>query len=176
MVRSADCFLPPSEVETLLARDLTADPVFGRLNGIGIEDFFVPGRVAAARRAVANVAGGLVLIIGTGAAVVEPRPDVLIYADMARWTIQQRQRGGEIGNLGADNQAENPSLKYKRGFFVDWRAADKLKKTLLPRLDFLLDTNDRAQPKMISGDALRHALMAAVRRPFRVVPFFDPGP
>ena len=132
VLRSADCFRPSSEIERLLAKDLTDDPVFGRLNGIRIEDFIAPERLAAARRAAGGVTDGLVLIIGTGAVVVEPRPDVLVYADMARWEIQQRQRRGEIGNLGADNRGESASLKYKRAFFVDWRVADRVKKETSP--------------------------------------------
>ena len=45
-------------------------------------------------------------------------------------------------NLGLQNATERPQLKYKRAYFVDWRAADRLKKQLLPKIDFLLDTND----------------------------------
>ena len=118
----------------------------------------------------------MLLIIGTGAALIVPEPDVLVYADMARWEIQMRQRRGEVENLGADNLKESPSLKYKRAFFVDWRAADRLKKTLLPRIDFLLDTNDSKAPKMISGALFREGLKIAAHRPLRVVPYFDPGP
>jgi hypothetical protein len=51
-----------------------------------------------------------------------------------------------------------------------------LKKKLLPRLDFLLDTNKPALSKMISGDDFRRALRTASQRPFRVTPYFDPGP
>lgn len=47
---------------------------------------------------------------------------------------------------------------------------------LLPRLDFLLDTNTPGSPKMISGESFQKGMNAAVTRPFRVVPFFDPGP
>jgi len=60
-------------------------------------------------------------------------------------------------------------------FFVDWRAADRLKKQLLPEADFFLDTNSR-EPKLASGDCIREGLKKAAHRPFRVVPYFDPGP
>jgi mannose-6-phosphate isomerase class I len=130
----------------------------------------------AKRRVKLNSAAGLVLVIGTGAALVAESWDLLVYCDMARWEIQQRQRAGEITNLGLDNRTERPSLKYKRAYFVDWRAADRLKKSLLARIDFLLDTNQRDTPKMISGKNLLRGLDKAVRQPFRVVPFFDPGP
>lgn len=166
----------PGQIEGMVAPFLGDDPVFGRMNGIVVEDFFDLNLLMLARESVANEDDGITLVVGTGAALVCPQPDLLVYADLARWEIQRRQRRGEIGNLGADNFKESPSLKYKRAFFIDWRAADRLKKTLLPRIDFLLDTNDPHLPKMISGDEFRAGLKTAVHRPFRVVPYFDPGP
>src|SRR5262249_21149938 len=41
---------------------------------------------------------------------------------------------------------------------------------------FLIDANDSCSLKMISGSAFRRGLEIAVRRPLRLVPFFDPGP
>jgi len=171
-----DLYYPAAAIDALVAGPLTDDPVFGRLNGLTIADFIDPQRLPAAQAALAAAAGQLVLVLGTGATLVCPAPTVLVYADLARWEIQQRQRRGEIGNLGSANHAEKASLKYKRAFFVDWRVADRLKKQVLPRADFLLDTNDPAAPKLVRGAALRAGLAATVRRPFRVVPFFDPGP
>ncbi len=166
----------PQQIEQMLAPYLGDDPVFGRMNGIVLEDFFDPALLASARQSVTQQKQGTTLIVGTGAALVCPDPDVLVYADLARWEIQRRQRSAEIGNLGADNLDQSPSLKYKRAYFVDWRAADRLKKLLFPKIDYLLDTNDRRLPKMIPGNALRKGLQTAAHRPFRVVPFFDPGP
>ena len=171
-----DAYRASAEIDALVAGPLTDDPVFGRLNGLTVHDFFDPEKLRAAQATLAAAAGELVLVVGTGATLVCPSPAVLVYADLARWEIQQRQRRGEIANLGSDNFTEKASLKYKRAFFVDWRAADRLKKHALPRADFWLDTNDPATPKLISGASLRAGLAAAVRRPFRVVPFFDPGP
>jgi hypothetical protein len=87
-----------------------------------------------------------------------------------------RQRRHEAPSLGCHDKQERAAKLYKRGFFVDWRAADRHKRVLLPHFDWLLDTNDAAAPKLISGDDLRRGLSEVVRRPFRVVPFFDPGP
>ncbi len=177
IVRTSSCFKAGSEIESMLAPYLGGDdPVFGRMNGLTLDDFLDPDRTAHAHEAIRKVQQGLVLVIGTGAALLVPQHDVLVYADLARWEIQLRQRRGEIGNLAVENLAERPGLKYKRAFFVDWRVADRSKKTFLPHLDFLLDTNDRKVPKLIGGDALRRGLAETVRRPFRVVPYFDPGP
>jgi mannose-6-phosphate isomerase class I len=176
LIVTGSLFKRPEQVEAMVAPYLGDDPVFGRMNGIVLEDFFDPALLASARQKVQQTSEGLTLVIGTGAALIAPDPDLLVYADMARWEIQRRQRRGEIGNLGADNLNESPSLKYKRAFFIDWRVADRLKKTLLPKIDFLLDTNDLGTPKMIPGDELRAGLKITARRPFRVVPYFDPGP
>ncbi|WP_072052961.1 class I mannose-6-phosphate isomerase [Hymenobacter terrenus] len=171
-----ELYLPTGTIDTLVAGPLTDDPVFGRLNGLTVADFFDPAKLEGARDLLAQATGGLVIVLGTGATLLAPTATVVVYADLARWEIQQRQRRGEIANLGSANFAEKASLKYKRAYFVDWRAADRLKKQVLRRADFLLDTNNAATPKLITGTALRVGMAAAVRRPFRVVPFFDPGP
>ncbi|HLJ90815.1 MAG TPA: class I mannose-6-phosphate isomerase [Candidatus Angelobacter sp.] len=177
IVRAASCLKSPAEIESMLAPYLGGDdPVFGRMNGLMVTDFLCRDKVSRAQEQIGQVKQGTVLIIGTGASLIAPQFDLLVYADMARWEIQLRQRRGEIGNLGANNLQERSGLKYKRAFFVDWRAADRLKKSLIPKVDFLLDTNESNIPKLISGSLLRRGLVETVARPFRVVPYFDPGP
>jgi mannose-6-phosphate isomerase class I len=166
----------PEEIDALLLPSLGDDPVFGLMNSTEIADFFSPGKLRAAQQRCAAAKDGVLIVLGTGASLVCPHPDVLVYADLARWEIQLRQRRNEIGNLGAHNLDERASLKYKRAFFVDWRAADRLKVRLFDRIDVLLDTNVPNRPKAIAGDVFRRSLRQAATRPFRVVPFFDPGP
>ncbi len=176
VLRAAERYKSPAAIDAMLAPVLGDDPVFGRMNDIQLDDFFDPEKLVQAQERVKQFASGVLLVVGTGAARIAPAPDILVYADMARWEIQLRQRRNEIPNLAVQNCSERPALQYKRAFFVDWRAADRMKRQLLPRLDFLLDSNDRAEPKMISGDAFRRGLSLAAHRPFRVVPYFDPGP
>ncbi len=76
--------------------------------------------------------------------------DLLVYADLARWEIQLRYRRG-MGNYRADNGDEDILKKYKRGFFVEWRIADKHKAEHFESIGYLLDTNRSNEPKMISG-------------------------
>ena len=85
-------------------------------------------------------------------------------------------RAGQIGNIGADNRGERASLKYKRAFFVDWRICDRFKRQLFPKMDLILDTNQPQIPKMIAAATMFSGLEKAASEPFRVVPFFDPGP
>src|SRR5467141_3050664 len=175
VVLAKDSYLCEQKLLELTARDLGDDPVFGFMNNYALDEFFAIDRLHAAQWSVQS-AQGLALVIGTGASLIAQTWDALVYCDMARWELQQRQRSGEITNLGLTNFHDRPSLKYKRAFFVDWRAADRHKKTLLDRIDYLLDTNDRTQPKMIPGSEFRRALGVAASQPFRLVPFFDPGP
>lgn len=169
LLKSAPC------VDQMLADVLGDDPVFGRMNDIVLDGFFEDAKLKSARDEATAWKSGLLLVVGTGAALVARDADVLFYADMARWEIQGRQRRNEIANFGSDNFEESPSLKYKRAFFVDWRAADRLKKHLLPKADYFLDTNS-SEPKLVSGDGVREGLKKVASRPFRVVPYFDPGP
>ncbi len=170
-----DLFQSAAAIDRMLLPLLGDDPVFGMMNSISIEDFFEASKLKEARARCADPQEPIV-VIGPGASLVCPQPSLLVYADLARWEIQMRQRRNEIANLGADNFEERASLKYKRAFFVDWRAADRLKVSLFDEIDLLLDTNKPGEPKAISGDVFRRSLAAVAQRPFRVVPFFDPGP
>src|SRR5215469_3071969 len=125
LIYTPDLLKAPHCVDKLLAPVLGDDPVFGRMNDIGLQEFFDESKLSHTREKVTTWKNGLLLVVGVGAAIVSPQSDVLIYADLARWEIQSRQRRNEISNLGADNIEESPSLKYKRAFFVDWRAADR---------------------------------------------------
>jgi len=174
-IDTRELMLPEAEIDRLTAPFLGGDdPVFGFLCGLNLPQFFDPRRVQEARDAVAQAVGP-VLIVGVGATLVHPG-DVLVYADLARWEAQLRFRRNEADNLGTRNRETKWSAQYKRGFFVDWRVADRWKRPLIGRWDFVLDTNDPASPKLVDGDAVREGLEECLRRPFRVVPFFDPAP
>lgn len=170
---TATALEPEATIEAMLAPDLTADPVFGRVTQRELGDFFAADALDRLRAELA--AGGRVVVRGPGAALVG-RADVLVYADMPRWEIQQRQRRGEVANLGVSNRAAPAAAMYKRGYFVDWRVCDRHKAEVFDRVDFFLDTTRRDRPGAITGRALQRALAAAARRPFRVVPLFDPAP
>ena len=156
-----------------LKREITEDRVFGVLSVRTIEEFFDMKKIEELRNEIMGITEGLVVVYGIGAGLIEG--DILVYADMARWEIQQRFRRKELDNWGAGNFDEDILKKYKRAFFIEWRVLDRHKKELFGKIDYLLDTNIKNDPKMISGDAFRAALVQAVNQPFRLVPFFDPG-
>ena len=163
-------------IDSMIAKELGGDdPVFGFLTRHSLRDFFRPEGIAAIRAGLAQTNGPAV-VIGPGASIIAPEPTVFVYADLARWVAQSRQRRNEVSNLGVENRTLKASLKYKRAFFVDWRVCDRWKRETLERWDFLLDTCTPGDPKLVSGAEFRRALVHCVTRPFRVVPFFDPGP
>lgn len=171
---AAEARRSPAEIDALIDADLTDDPVFGRISTRELADFFDPDKRLRLKQAIAAVRRGLVVVVGTGAALMADG-DLLIYADLARWEIQQRFRRGGLGNWGADNATADLAARYKRAFFVDWRVLDRHKTPLLQRADFLLDTHQAGLPRLVSGAAFHAGLRQVARQPFRVVPFFDPG-
>ncbi len=175
IILSREALRSPQAVKGITAHDLPNDPVFGRLSALELADFFDPDKLRQISDELRS-SSRMTVVLGTGTILIPTHYDLLVYADLARWEIQQRQRQGRIGNLGLENVSDKASEKYRRAFFVDWRAADRTKKKLLPAFDFYLDTNAPNAPKLLSGDLYRSALKQIVQRPFRLRPFFDPGP
>ncbi len=172
LVQTAEVFKEEKTIQEQLKYQLTDDRVFGRMYAGEILDFMDMEKLSKARAEVAE-AKGFTIVYGFGASLIA-QGDLLVYLDMARWEIQLRYRKG-MGNYQADNGDEDILKKYKRGFFVEWRIADKHKAQLFERMDYLMDTNKAEAPKMISGRAFLTALKNTARQPFRTVPYFDPG-
>ncbi|PZF66503.1 mannose-6-phosphate isomerase [Curtobacterium sp. MCBD17_013] len=164
----------PEYIDALLAPNLTDDRVFGVMDHRTLDVLYDADRLAAVADRVA-ASERPVVVYGWGATLVPTTFDTIVLADLARWEIQQRQRAG-APNWRADNGDDDQLRKVKRGFFVEWRMADRHKRALFDRIDYVLDANSTmATAKLITGDTFRAGLAAATTRPFRVVPFFDPG-
>lgn len=170
-----EAFLSEEEIDQITYPDVTDDRIFGCMTRLEISSFFDQSKKINLTTKIRK-SSGLVIVYGTGATELVDEWDMLVYADMARWEIQKRMRREEVANLGVSNFSLEFSRKYKRAYFVDWRVADKLKRALMSRWDFVLDTNMAGQPKMASAEAIKSGFEQAMRQPFRVVPFFDPGP
>ena len=175
IIRMRDLMKPEAEIRRMTDPFMTDDVLFGYVTNLRMPDFFDAEKLAAVR-AELETAGEDVLILGAGAALVAPEHAVLAYADMARWEIQQRFRRHEVCGLGVDNREDPVSIQYKRGLFIDWRVLDYYKDTLFARVDWWIDTNVAGDPKMISRETFFRGIDKTARKPFRVVPFFDPAP
>ncbi|MBE0646359.1 MAG: class I mannose-6-phosphate isomerase, partial [Bacteroidales bacterium] len=175
-ISTADLFLPEDRIRDLTWPDATDDRIFGYMTRLHLEDFLDWELVEATKTNIAAQTRGMILILGPGAALLAPKPTLLVYADMPRYEIQQRMRLNQTGSLGLSNLNAGFEEKYKRGYFIDWRVADRMKKKLMPVWDFVLDTTISESPTMISGSSFLEAMHQVARQPFSVVPFFDPGP
>ncbi|MEJ7678169.1 MAG: hypothetical protein WKG06_09965 [Segetibacter sp.] len=175
LIHSGSAFKSEKEVCELVQPDVTDDPVFGYISRLKMINFLNVEQIDKLRLKIKEQKDGIILVYGIGASCILPDFDLLIYADMARWEIQKRMRKNEINNLGLSNKEDEFSYQYKEGYFVDWRVCDRLKKRLMSKWDYILDTNTKNSPKLVEGKAILRGLELAAQRPFRVVPFFDPG-
>jgi hypothetical protein len=128
-VSAKDLMWPEDYNREMVFPDVTDDRIFGRITQLTINDYFDPKKLAEAELNISSVQEGVVLILGTGATLICQNPDILVYADMARWEIQLRMRKHEVNNLGLNNKGiADWMLLYKQGYFVDWRGCDEWKK------------------------------------------------
>ncbi|RNE66759.1 class I mannose-6-phosphate isomerase [Cryobacterium tepidiphilum] len=166
--------LPIERVDALIEQNLTDDRVFGVMSHARIDEFYSPQKLELVARRLERRTAPTILL-GWGAALAAPERHALVLVDMSRWEIQLRMRAG-APNWRSHNADEDVLRKYKRGFFVEWRVADRHKRNLFEEIDFVVDGNANGSAAgMITGDAFRKALEAATTGPLRVVPFFDPG-
>ena len=156
----------------LLENILTDDRVFGRMYYGNLTDFIDPYK-ADYLRAKIEGSGGKVAVYGFGASLLCDS-GLCIYADMSRWEIQLRYRAG-VSNYFSDNPEEDILKKFKQGYFLEWRIADKLKAEYMDRMDWFIDANRDDDYVMIRKDLFEEALQREASEPFRVVPYFDPG-
>ncbi len=171
VILSDKIFYDGDELTARMQPHLTNDRVRGVMYYGRLEDFVDPAALDAARKAVPD--HGRTLVYGVGAGFVATG-DTLVYCDLARWEIELRYRAG-MPNFRAHNEDEDPLRKIKRGYFVEWRVADKRKMELFDHVDYVIDSNTAGNPKMATGNAVRDGLSQVVRAPFRLVPYFDPG-
>lgn len=165
---------PIREINEMIKANLTSDRVFGVMSHHNLVEFYDSDLLASVADRVLDSITPTVLV-GWGAALVPVHRSTLVLADLARWEIQQRQRRG-ASNWRCDNGNEDTLRKVKRGFFVEWRVADRHKRSLFSSMDYVLDTNRSVtNGKLITAQAFHAGMTAAVSAPFRVVPFFDPG-
>lgn len=176
LIDSRQAFKPESEIQDLTYSDVTDDRIFGRMTGLGMEDFMDQDNISDFRYRISDAGHGTVVVYGPGASIIAGRGDVLVYADMARWEIQLRMRDHRVQGLGVDDHELEFSYQYKRGYFVDWRVCDKVKKERFGSLDYILDTNVEGDPKLLTGKDYQAGLQAVSQKPFRMVPYFDPAP
>lgn len=173
VINTNELFKAEEEILTMTKPFVKEDVLFGYFTNLSLSDFFDESKLAETRENIKERKDDKVILVGYGASLVT-QADVIIYADMPRWEIQQRMRRNEVNGLGVNNNNEAFSLQYKRGLFNDWRILDKHKKSLYKKVDYWLDTIK--EPKLIDRQTFLTGIEKTSKKPFRVVPFFDPAP
>ena len=170
-----DIFYDGEKITEIMKPFLTDDRVRGIYYYGTIMDFIDEEKLNKAIEEVKEAikSGKKVLVYGFGASLVTDE-GLLVYADMTRWEIQLRYRKG-MTNFKCNNEKEDSLRKIKRGYFIEWRIADRHKEGLFDRIDYYLDTNVENKPNMVCGKGLLAGLNKLTQKPFRMVPYFDPG-
>ena len=81
---------PEDGIRCLTERFMTDDVLFGYMSNIRLEEYFEWDRVEALRNQLGD--GREYVVVGTGAGYVTSSDVPVVYADLARWEIQQRFR------------------------------------------------------------------------------------
>jgi mannose-6-phosphate isomerase class I len=179
-LKMSDCLLPPNQIHERISPFLGGDdPLFGTHFPLGMEIFFDPVKIADFRIKAAMARGTksgekLTIIYGCGAGLLELW-DQLWYVDIPKDIIQYRARQQKVFNLGEPKSLSFADF-YKRSYFVEWPAMNRLKRELLPHIDTFIDLSDLELPSMMSGPDFRKTLQEIAQSPFRVRPWFFPGP
>lgn len=175
VIHSEAIFCEKAAFEKEVFPNLTEDRVFGRMRSGQLTDFIDPEAHASVVQKIrqATESANLVVIYGVGASLVVP-PELLLYADLPRWEIQQRIRKGNFANWRCSAGALEEEQAIKRCYYLDWPLADRLKKRVLPQSDYLINLFS-AEPVLISTVDYLQGLSEVVKQPFSLVPFFDPG-
>jgi mannose-6-phosphate isomerase class I len=116
----------------------------------------------------------LTIFFGTGAGLLELW-DELFYIDIPKDVIQNKFREGSVNNIGISKEVDFEEF-YKRAYFVEWPALNRLKQRLLQSIDMFLDGTSIENISFMNGTDLRTALHEISETPFRVRPWFFPGP
>ncbi len=173
------CYVPPEvlrkRAEPFLGGD---DPLFGTHYPFGAEVFFDVEKIAQLRIELSvrrgQKSGGLTIIYGTGSSLVE-QCDELWYIDVPKDYIQMLAREEKITNVG-EKEILSFGDFYKRSYFFDWPALNRLKQQILPKVDVFIDCTNLQEPAFIDGEDFRKAVYEISESPFRVRPWFFPGP
>ncbi len=173
------CYASPEEIfkraEPFLGGD---DPLFGTHYPFGPEIYFNAKKLAGLRIKASvcrgKKAGKLTIIYGCGSSLVELY-DALWYIDMPKDYIQMLAREEKITNIGEKKILPFGEF-YKRSYFLDWPALNRLKQQILPKIDLFIDFTNSEEPTFIRGDGFRNAVYELSESPFRVRPWFFPGP
>jgi mannose-6-phosphate isomerase class I len=172
-ISTDSCFLSADVIADRLKSDLTGDPYFGRIHRGHLEELWDSERVSALHARIQNRPGPTVLY-GYGASLCG-RDGKLVYVDVPKDRCQALAAAGAVLNVGSTTGSDF-GTSYKRLYVVDWPMLNRIKRKALQHLDIFVDATASSAPIFVVGTALRRALSELAHQPFRLKPWFTPGP
>lgn len=151
--------------------DLTEDRIFGRITERSFDEFFDKEKIAEFVNSRSSEEQ--TIIYGVGSYLFSNENDTKVYFDLERWEAQLRYRRGE-NIFFLNGNAKDKLHAFKRGYFIEWRMADKIKKERLKDFDYYVDSNEETW-SMLKIEDYFDALSIASKTPFRLQPYFDLG-
>lgn len=169
------CFQSAEAIEDFLAPSLTSDPVFGQIFHGHLEDLWEEEHIAALRCTLQeHNEADLTIVYGFGASCLITE-GVQVYIDVPKDRCQHLAAQQCVYNVGATAPQRFGEM-YKRFYFVDWPMLNRVKRVQLPRIDLFVDGTESIEPRFTDGNDFRRALHELAQQPFRVKPWFAPGP
>ncbi len=175
----ADCYREQEAIDQTIQPFLGGDdPLFGTHYPFGMELYFNVKKIGELRIRSSMLRDKepdtLTIIYGSGASLIE-QWDQLWYIDIPKDILQERVRAENLPNLAVTDTGTFREF-YRRAYFIDWPAQNRQKQRNLPEIDLLIDLQIPKNPTSIRGSAFRRALHMISEVPFRVRPWFYPGP
>ena len=169
-LNASDFLKHPDIIEEIVSPFMGGDdPIFGKRTSLQLEDFY---DLHLLKELKPDPEADINLIIGAGASLTGWK-GLLLYLDLPKNEIQFRSRAGSISNLGTTKPADSKKM-YKRFYFIDWIVLNRHKRSILSKVDLIIDTQRPEYPSWMSGELLRHSLSVMSHNVFRVKPWFEP--
>lgn len=108
LIDASTLFCSEEQLRNMTEPYVTEDEIFGYLSPLAIGSYFDAAKLQQAQHTI-RCRNNPMIVYGCGAGYVAPNADLTVYADMARWEIQQRFRARRIHGLGVDNSVESPA-------------------------------------------------------------------
>lgn len=171
LIDTDTCKRSEKDLHKMFDQNITEDRVFGYMVSSKLEACFDELKVAEVMSEIEQNKNEVIFIVGVGASLFA-HADIHYYFDITRWEIQLRFRHG-----GSNWMFKNPDApiltKFKIGFFVEWRLADKHKEDNFDKVDFWVDANVSNELKVIDKQSFYMAFEKISKEPFRMEPYFD---